>query len=84
MPFGSGGRESAWRSRASISARILSILRRRYNDLVSAGAATWAVSGDYSQSTDSGALYALRGFAGHMEPPAPGPHRPGKGTRRGD
>jgi epsilon-lactone hydrolase len=30
--------------------------------------------GDYSQSTDSGALYALNGFAGHMEPPAPGPH----------
>jgi epsilon-lactone hydrolase len=30
--------------------------------------------GDYSQSTDSGALYALNGFAGHMQPPAPGPH----------
>jgi acetyl esterase/lipase len=30
--------------------------------------------GDYSQSTDSAALYALRGFSGHMEPPVAGPH----------
>ena len=30
--------------------------------------------GDYSQSTDSGALYALNGLAGHMQPPAPGAH----------
>lgn len=30
--------------------------------------------GDYSQATDSGALYALNGLAGHMQPPAPGPH----------
>ncbi len=32
--------------------------------------------GDFARDGDSAALYSLRGFAGHLDPPGPGPHDP--------
>lgn len=32
--------------------------------------------GDFARDGDSIALYALRGFSGHLDPPRPGPHDP--------
>jgi len=32
--------------------------------------------GDFARYGDSAALYALRGFSGHLDPPAPEPHDP--------
>ena len=32
--------------------------------------------GDFARAGDSIAIYALRGFAGHLEPPEPGAHNP--------
>ncbi len=32
--------------------------------------------GDFARDGDSIALYGLRGFAGHLDPPGPGPHDP--------
>ena len=30
--------------------------------------------GDFARNDDSRALYGLRGFSGHLDPPTPGPH----------
>ena len=32
--------------------------------------------GDFARAGDSAAIFTLRGFAGHLDPPAPGPHDP--------
>lgn len=32
--------------------------------------------GDFARAGDSIAIYSLRGFAGHLDPPEPGPHDP--------
>ncbi len=32
--------------------------------------------GDFAREGDSQSLFALRGFSGHLDPPAPGPHDP--------
>ena len=32
--------------------------------------------GDFARNGDSAALYSLRGFSGHLDPPASGPHDP--------
>ncbi len=32
--------------------------------------------GDFARAGDSAAIYSLRGLAGHLDPPSPGPHDP--------
>ena len=32
--------------------------------------------GDFARAGDSASIYTLRGFAGHLDPPVPGPHDP--------
>lgn len=32
--------------------------------------------GDFARAGDSASIYTLRGFAGHLDPPPPGPHDP--------
>jgi len=32
--------------------------------------------GDFARAGDSASIFTLRGFAGHLDPPAPGPHDP--------
>jgi acetyl esterase/lipase len=36
--------------------------------------------GDFARAGDSWAIYSLRGFSGHLDPPASGPHDPFYGT----